>query len=100
MSTKQVSDGNRTPGIKLGLRHEKHVPLYGPVSNEFELASALRSLIAQASQDEGLAEGALVGAEVSEPTLAQSSFYQSVNLSLAVGGKLFRLRIMKVPQSS
>ena len=98
MSNTQVSDGNRTPGITLGLRHETHVPLYGPVSNEFELASALRSLLIAASQDEGLAEGALIGAEVSEPALAQSSFYQSVNLSLEVGGKRFRLRIMKVPQ--
>jgi hypothetical protein len=98
MSNKQVSDGNRTPGIKLGLRHEKHVPLYGPASNEFELASALRSLLVQASQDESLAEGAFLGAEVSEPALAQSSFYQSENLSLEVGGTLFRLRVMKVPQ--
>ncbi len=98
MSNKQVSDGNRTPGIKLGLRHEKHVPLYGPVSNEFELASALRSLLIQASQDENLADGALIGAEVSEPMLAQSSFYQSMNLSLEVKGKLFRVRIMKVSQ--
>ncbi len=98
MSNKQVSDGNRTPGIKLGLRHEKHAPLYGPATNEFELASALRSLLIQASQDEDLAEGALIGAEVSEPTLAQSSFYQSVNLSLEVRGKLFRLRVMKVPR--
>jgi hypothetical protein len=98
MSNKQVSDGNRTPGIKLGLRHEKHVPLYGPASNEFELASALRSLLIQASQDENLAEGALKGAEVSEPALAQSSFYQSVNLTLEVGSKLFRVRVMKVPQ--
>ena len=98
MSDKQVGDGNRTPGIKLGLRHEKHAPLYGPVANEFELASALRSLLIQASQDEGLAEGSLVGAEVSEPSLAQSSFYQSQNISVAVGGKLFRVRIMKVPE--
>lgn len=98
MSSKQVSDGNRTQGIKLGLRHEKHVPLYGPATNEFEMASALRALLIQASQDEGLAEGALVGAEVSEPSLAQSGFYQSVNLTLEVGGKLFRLRVMKVPQ--
>lgn len=98
MNNKQVSDGNRTPGIKLGLRHEKHVPLYGPVTNEFEMASALHSLLVQASQDESLAEGALIGAEVSEPALAQSSFYQSTNLSIEVGGKLFRLRIMKVSQ--
>lgn len=70
------------------------VPIEGrPAEDEFELASALYTLLQQASQNGGLAEGGLKGAQVGEPRLVQGMNFQSENLPLTVGGRHFRVTV-------
>jgi hypothetical protein len=64
-----------------------------PVTDEFELASALYTLLRQASENSDLAEGGLKGAVVGEPQLQQSMSYQNENLPVTVGGRHFRITV-------
>lgn len=64
-----------------------------PATDEFELASALYTLLRQASENGDLAEGGLKGAVVGEPRLQQNMSYQSENLPVIVGGRHFRITI-------
>ena len=82
-------------GINVG---NGRVPVNGrPTTDEFELASALYTLLRQASKDGALAEGGLKGAIVGEPRLLQGMTYQSENLPLIVGGRRFRITIKAEP---
>jgi hypothetical protein len=70
------------------------VPVKGqPTTDEFELASALYTLLRQASENGDLADGGLKGAVVGEPRLTQGMNYQSENLPLMIGGRRFRIII-------
>jgi len=70
------------------------VPVKGqPTTDEFELASALYTLLQQASENGDLADGGLKGAVVGEPRLTQGMNYQSENLPLMIGGRRFRIII-------
>ncbi|HZC07076.1 MAG TPA: hypothetical protein VE338_15685 [Ktedonobacterales bacterium] len=64
-----------------------------PVTDEFELASALYTLLQQASENGDLAEGGMRGAVVGEPQLQQSMSYQNENLPVTVGGRHFRITV-------
>ena len=64
-----------------------------PVTDEFEFASALYTLLQQASENSDLAEGGLKGAAVGEPRLQQSMSYQSENLPVTIGGRHFRITV-------
>ena len=64
-----------------------------PVTDEFELASALYTLLQQASENGDLAEGGMRGAVVGEPQLQQSMSYQSENLPVTIGGRHFRITV-------
>ncbi len=64
-----------------------------PATDEFGLASALYTLLQQASENGDLAEGGLMGAVVGEPRLQQSMSDQSENLPVTVGGRHFRITI-------
>ncbi len=64
-----------------------------PVTDEFEFASALYTLLQQASENGDLAEGGLRGAVVGEPRLQQSMSYQSENLPVTIGGRHFRITV-------
>ena len=64
-----------------------------PVTDEFEFASALYTLLQQASENGDLAEGGLKGAVVGEPQLQQSMSYQSENLPVTIGGQHFRITV-------
>lgn len=80
-----------TFGVSVGNRR---VPVKGrPATDEFELASALYTLLQQASENGDLADGGLKGAVVGEPRLQQSMNYQSENLPLTIGGRRFRIII-------
>lgn len=70
------------------------VPVKGrPATDEFELVSALYTLLRQASENDGLADGGLKGAIVGEPRLVQGMNYQSENLSVMIGGRHFRITV-------
>lgn len=80
-----------TFGVSVG---NGRVPVKGrPATDEFELASALYTLLRQASENGDLADGGLKGAVVGEPRLQQSMSYQSENLPLTIGGRRFRIII-------
>lgn len=64
-----------------------------PVTDEFEMASALYALLREASENGELAEGGLKGASVGEPRLTQSMSFQSQNLPVTIGGRHFRITI-------
>ncbi len=64
-----------------------------PATDEFGFASALYTLLQQASENGDLAEGGLKGAVVGEPRLQQNMSYQSENLPVTVGGRHFRITI-------
>jgi hypothetical protein len=68
-----------------------------PVTDEFELASALYTLLQQASKNGDLADGGLKGAVVGEPRLVQGMNYQSENLPLTLGGRRFRIIVKTEP---
>ena len=68
-----------------------------PVTDEFELASALYTLLRQASENGDLAEGGLKGAVVGEPRLQQGMNYQSENLPVTIGGRRFRITVKTEP---
>lgn len=70
------------------------VPLNGrPAEDEFELASALYTVIQQASQNGDLADGGLKGAGITEPRLVQGMNYQSEVLEVLLGGRRYRITI-------
>jgi hypothetical protein len=78
-------------GIRVG---NGRVPVKGrPATDEFELASALYTLLQQASENRDLAEGGLTGANIGEPRLVQGMNYQSENLPVTIGGQRFRITI-------
>jgi hypothetical protein len=81
--------------IKLGINvGNGRVPVKGrPVSDEFEFASALYTLLQEASKNGELAEGGLKGAVVGEPRLTQGMNYQSENLPILIGGRRFRVSV-------
>ena len=84
-------------GITIG---NGRVPINGrPVSDEFELASALYALLQEASKNGSLAEGGLKGAVVGEPRLLQGMSYQSENLPVIIDGRQFRITIKAEPCS-
>lgn len=64
-----------------------------PATDVFELASALYTLLNQASENHELAEGGLAGAVVGEPRLVQGMNYQSENLPVTIGERHFRITI-------
>lgn len=64
-----------------------------PVTDEFEMASALYTLLREASENGELADGGLKGASVGEPQLTQSMSYQSENLPVSIGGRRFRVTV-------
>ena len=64
-----------------------------PASDEFELASALYTLLQQASENADLAEGGLQGAVIGEPRLQQGMNYQSENVPVTIGGRRFRITV-------
>lgn len=68
-----------------------------PVTDEFELASALYTLLQQASENGDLAEGGLKGAVIGEPKLQQNMSYQSENLPVTIGGRHFRITVKTEP---
>lgn len=68
-----------------------------PVTDEFELASALYTLLQQASENGDLAEGGLKGAIIGEPKLQQNMSYQSENLPVTIGGRHFRITVKIEP---
>lgn len=79
-------------GVSIG---NGRVPVKGrPVTDEFELVSALYALLKQASESDDLAEGGLKGAVIGEPRLQQGMNYQSENLPISVGGRHFRITVM------
>ncbi len=83
-----------TDKIILGIGHGNgRVDVRGSVTDEFEMASALYTLLEQASADEKLAGGGLVGAEVGEPVLLQAMSFQRQNLEVRVGGRRFRVSV-------
>lgn len=85
-----------TFGINVGAGR---VPVNGrPATDEFELASALYTLLKQASENGDLANGGLKAAAVGEPRLLQGMNYQSENLSVTIGGHHFRITV-KAEQS-
>ncbi|HLZ25090.1 MAG TPA: hypothetical protein VKQ30_23455 [Ktedonobacterales bacterium] len=68
------------------------VPVKGrPATDEFELASAVYTLLQQASANGDLADGGLKGAIVGEPRLQQGMNYQSENLTVTIGERHFRI---------
>lgn len=78
-------------GISVG---NGRVPVKGrPATDEFEFASALYTLLRQASENGDLADGGLKGAVVGEPRLQQGMNYQSENLPLTIGGQRFRITV-------
>lgn len=78
-------------GVSIG---NGRVPVKGrPVTDEFELVSALYALLKQASESDDLAEGGLKGAVIGEPRLQQGMNYQSENLPISVGGRHFRITV-------
>jgi hypothetical protein len=78
-------------GIRVG---NGRVPVKGrPVTDEFELVSALYALLKQASENGDLAEGGLKGAVIGEPRLQQGMNYQSENLPITIGGRHFRISV-------
>lgn len=78
-------------GINVG---NGRVPVKGrPATDEFEFASALYTLLQQASQNGDLAEGGLKGAIIGEPRLQQNMSYQSENLPVMIGGRYFRVTV-------
>lgn len=81
--------------IKLGIHvGARRVPVKGqPVTDEFEFASALYTLLQEASTNGELAEGGLKGAVVGEPRLTQGMNYQSESLPVLIGGRRFRVTI-------
>jgi len=82
--------------IILGISHGNgRVDVRGPVADEFEMASALYMLLEQASKDDHLAGGSLVGAEIGEPILMQSMSFQRQNLELRIGGRRFRVSVQQ-----
>ncbi len=82
-------------GISVG---NGRVPVKGrPATDEFELASALYTLLQQASGNGDLAEGGLKGAVVGEPRLQQGMTYQSENLPLTIGSRHFRITVKTEP---
>ena len=64
-----------------------------PATDEFELASALYTLLREASENGDLADGGLQGASVGEPRLLQNMSYQSENLDITIGGRRFRITV-------
>lgn len=62
-------------------------------TDEFELASALYTLLQQASENGDLAEGGLKGAIVGEPRLLQGMNFQSENLPITIDGRRFRITV-------
>lgn len=78
-------------GISVG---NGRVPVKGrPATDEFELASALYTLLQEASRNGELAEGGLTGAVVGEPRLQQGMNYQSENLPVMIGDRHFRITV-------
>ncbi len=78
-------------GISVG---NGRVPVNGrPVTDEFEFASALYTLLQQASENRDLAEGGLAGAVIGEPRLVQGMNYQNENLSVTINGRHFRVSV-------
>lgn len=78
-------------GIRVG---NGRVPVNGrPATDEFELASALYTLLQQASENRDLAEGGFTGAIIGEPRLVQGMNYQSENLSVTIGRQCFRITV-------
>lgn len=70
------------------------VPVKGrPVTDEFELVSALYTLLQQASANGDLADGGLKGAVVGEPRLQQSMNFQAENLPVTIGNHRFRITV-------
>lgn len=84
-------------GITFGVYSRNgRVPVKGrPVTDEFELASALYTLLQQASKDANLADGGLQGARVGEPRLVQRMSEQTENLTVTVGNEVFRISIKR-----
>lgn len=64
-----------------------------PVTDEFEMASALYTLLREASENGELADGGLRGASVGEPQLTQAMSFQSENLPVTIGGRYFRITV-------
>ncbi len=81
--------------IILGIYHGNgRVAVNGrPVTDEFEMASALYTLLREASENGELAEGGLQGASVGEPQLSQGMNFQSENLPVMIGGRRFRITV-------
>lgn len=78
-------------GISVG---NGRVPVKGrPVTDEFEFASALYTLLQQASENHDLAEGGLAGAVIEEPRLVQGMNYQNEYLSVTINGRRFRVSV-------
>ena len=78
-------------GVSVG---NGRVPVKGrPVTDEFELVSALYALLKQASENGDLAEGGLKGAIIGEPRLQQGMNYQSENLPITIGERHFRITV-------
>lgn len=78
-------------GVSVG---NGRVPVKGrPVTDEFELVSALYALLRQASESGDLAEGGLKGAVIGEPRLQQGMTYQSENLPITIGRRHFRITV-------
>lgn len=84
-------------GITFGVYSRNgRVPVKGrPVTDEFEMASALYTCLRQASADDKLADGGLVGAQIGEPRLVQRMSEQTENLLVTVGDHVFRLSIKR-----
>lgn len=84
-------------GITFGVYSRNgRVPVKGrPVTDEFEMVSALYALLQQASKDDKLADGGLVGAHVSEPRLLQRMNEQTENLLVTVGDEVFRISVKR-----
>lgn len=78
-------------GVSIG---NGRVPVKGrPVTDEFELVSALYALLKQASESDDFAEGGLKGAVIGEPRLQQGMNYQSENLPISIGDRHFRITV-------
>lgn len=78
-------------GVSVG---NGRVPVKGrPVTDEFELVSALYALLKHASENGDLADGGLKGAIVGEPRLQQGMNYQSENLPITIGDRHFRITV-------
>ena len=68
-----------------------------PAIDEFELASALHTLLEQASENADLGDGALKGATIEEPHLVQSMNFRSENIEVTIGSRHFRIRVTAEP---